>query len=1601
MEVTPEMFAWLSSQKVIDPFKSLQSEIISPNTFQIPEKTIELLLGGKYMNIILKSLQDAYNKFYDLSLDYIENLNQMKEINENDDYISNSIKYTNWHLIQESLNHFGLNYPDETINNIINGDKEILMKVLTEIYELYNEVLKHTQLGNQNFDPNKFIENVKSPIQKTETNNNINENNKNDDLITKTTLSKETKISNNKNKVESININKLDPNKNYDSCNTLLEFYIISICKNFKLKPRQSVALLSNNRKYLSILCNKGTKGNFDEIKNWLNDLNSNIKIILKLIKLFSDGLNISYAIIGTALCSKDEKVVLICNELLNKLEKEIGSDWEWISKEGIDSFFFALIKHENIRFELLNNLFFQIRNKIKDFFNELRKKVINGEKKKVYEFYSSILPILKNINPSFLKELQSFLFEICLNEKDDISYSLSILGDAFFYFYPLDDEKTNILIDYFIANFKNEKENIYSTGITQIFCLMERFGEYKIQYAPILYKNMVFLLIENYDNEIQREFILLNFEKFFNNHQTVPIDILLEPYLEKLLNIENYSICDLLFLFKIIEHPRLINSMLISIIQFILKITLNNKFYNRTANLILSLIFEKNLINKLCNKNEIFEISKIFSDYIKTTLKYFLSNSENMKDPSLLETSFDILNEEFMDVNKNVHKIIIESIKIYRKEKNKNSSSLLALLWCFNDHDEVLLNLEEEFRPKYDPIELTIKKEIEEKEKKINKNYVLKNQKLLTEMIEKRKEEEKKRIETENKKNEKLKIDINNSDGNLLNKNINLAKAINEASENIKKKKRLLNKLMEIDENQKEDDIFLKHGIILSPDKKNKIENLENDIHLLEKIKASGQLIYPEGTIIKDNRFNKVRTFYFKKNINQIYLSFINFNEEENREKKAIEGFNIQYKKNIIFYFRTYSNERTETISKTNLLRMYRDRGYNKYKINLDELNLSIKTLLNEYLKELNVEYYQLSNLDYLNNIDSNTKKRIKLLQIGELDLDFFKRINVNLSYIIYQKLRQTLTISQCYELFINKLTLGFKSDVTINLYEKFKPVLQLINNKRNNNEKYNLPPGFKIIKKEIVEYKKQLPELLINSIGENKYICYEIINDILFDIFNSSSIETYVQINNKENIEIDPLKIHKWSIDITLSYINLNVDYKKEGIEVADILEEKLTLLCKGKDKDGNKIIHPIEKNKKEIAMNILRIDKEKEEERKKRNEELKQLIEENNKIKEEKKKQELLERKKLKIEKEKEEKKKIELLEKLKQQESEAIQKKYEQFQQRKKKIEDEENKKRKKELLRKKEKEEKEIKKLLEYKEKSENEKEKLERDFKLVKKRKQQFEEKQKKELLNIIKPKKQNPEEIKEIKEYYEFEKKLNQTMRELMEREDIKNVIEKYKNHFECIYNIYSKIGFHKIGFYSNESIKENEFKEFLINFTVLGLLISVEQMKWIFKKIANEKLNERNNQSYFDFNDFILSIGYLSIFSKFTERSRKILPSDIENTNGETIENFIEFLGLKTPFNKLEMENFINDRRSMDFKNLIKLQKEIKNSETMKEIKGLKEKENNKEKENEKEKEKVNEFEIKDYNENNNEEEKKDDNDNNNENINNPENDIKENEQ
>ena len=71
MEVSPEIYAWLSNLDILNPFNAVNND--QPFSFIIPERIIQQFIGGKYMDIILKNLQDSYEKLYNLELNYIEN----------------------------------------------------------------------------------------------------------------------------------------------------------------------------------------------------------------------------------------------------------------------------------------------------------------------------------------------------------------------------------------------------------------------------------------------------------------------------------------------------------------------------------------------------------------------------------------------------------------------------------------------------------------------------------------------------------------------------------------------------------------------------------------------------------------------------------------------------------------------------------------------------------------------------------------------------------------------------------------------------------------------------------------------------------------------------------------------------------------------------------------------------------------------------------------------------------------------------------------------------------------------------------------------------------------------------------------------------------------------------------------------------------------------------------------------------------------------------------------------------------------------------------------------------------------------------------------
>jgi hypothetical protein len=334
----------------------------------------------------------------------------------------------------------------------------------------------------------------------------------------------------------------------------------------------------------------------------------------------------------------------------------------------------------------------------------------------------------VNKIDKIFCKDFQNLMYDIFLKGNIDQSFSLSMISDAFFYFNPKNKKIFNKLIVFLRDSIRSEIQNVYSTAIFQMFILIERLGKSRNVYAPQFYKNLVFLFLEEYDNEIKREMILEGFEKFFNDNHDVPIDILLEPYLDQINSCSNYAMCDFVFLLKIVEHPRIDNKDITGIIQFLLNVCLNNVMYSRCANLILCLIFEKNIIGKKClNASDINEIEYKFVDFVNMALDSYITNLSKEEDKFILETPYDIVSENFMTVNNQVKDTIIDAVKAFRKNKGRHSSCLLAILWNYRDSDDIICQTEELNKPKYEPLEVYYERKRKEQEEIDKKNYTKK----------------------------------------------------------------------------------------------------------------------------------------------------------------------------------------------------------------------------------------------------------------------------------------------------------------------------------------------------------------------------------------------------------------------------------------------------------------------------------------------------------------------------------------------------------------------------------------------------------------------------------------------------------------------------------------------------------------------------------------------------------------------------------------------------------------------------------------------------------------------------------------------------------
>jgi len=1374
---------------------------------------------------------------------------------------------------------------------------------------------------------------------------------------------------------DSLDLNNLNPNKNLQESESPLEFFILTLSRSLDMKPRQTIALLSNNRKYLIQIANRGIKGDYSKITNWYQEVIYNYSVLLNIIKFstMKDLKAMTYATLSVGLFSKNLQVAQNAYGVLIQLEADIGPDYDWVIKEGLESFIFCINKHKELRTGLLNLLYKlggkDIEGLNKEFFNT--KKFTNL---KIYEFISNIIEIIKLLGFQAFNFFKAAIPDFCFKENTEIATSICILADSWIIL-EFNSEVDSAIINNIIKFYKNamrEKGSKYIQFlvINQFFRLLSKLMPNKDSNASVIYKTLVFHFLENYDERNLREIFLNNFIHMFDRDVNFAIEILLDPYLRQIKNSNNFEIIDFNFLIKIIDYPKITIGILNEILEFGFYVSLTNMFYSRSANKLINEILEKNLINvKGSNSSKIFED---IINYIKNALKIFL---QNPKDYMILEISYDILNFNFDNINKELEQDIIDTVENYRKEKGNYSMGLLALLWFYDSHDNVLLNIEEKYSEKFDKYYLDMAKkknrELLERQKTIK--AMPKNLKPIDviKMIKERRDRENKiKEEIKNQKILQEKKLIKNLSKKVLDKSADAAKSILDTKlNNDTQIYTQLNNLTAMENNVSgfNSNVSLLNNItVLNPNS----ESINNNSSIIPKSGSAGDLSKIFNSILyKKNPLSYMKTFPY----------YIILEECEDREIIAIEGLFREFKPVIKNIFHNFSTDGNNTISRANFLKMTREIGIENDILSLDELGSIIRLTFG--------------------------------IPVNNLDKKQLDKLMVQVAYTIFGKIKSLMPVSQCLQEFffyIDKSLKRVKNDISIDTFTtglqrnprnnkesiSLKDNFSSKNSNKNSNkilnflknnienilvseedmnyyfspkdleavtntdifktdvestQSYNInqnkknhlyeetestfgfnrplliPPGFEKKLTTKVEYHYTLnKDFTLGFIPEAQIICYELIDEIIKNRFKRSVIEPSVRVFNYfkvSEVPIDPKK--KWSDVISITYTKMDKQNEIIGKDVGDLLED----ILKGIDRNWGglekpKILGPKDKEKLELQVRTAKENEEKDKNRLERKKEIKDQLAkmEENKQSEQKRKEE--ENKKAKENKEKQIQlqiqKEIEAKQKLKNDVQKAREEK-DKIKEEKIKLE-----KRKAEEAFKKKEQEK-----LEFFKKQ---KRKLKEQFKEIKSVKNNF-IRQQQELLNVKLPEVNIKKILDKDKEFVEFEKNLNENISQLLNRSDIKEVLADYENHLKTIYDIYSKIGSNKITFFFEDAIHFNEFKEFCINFMILGLLINTDQMNYIFRKVSKRNNEKLDDIFFLKFPDFLISLIYICLYLKITNRPKEeILPSDLDKIDASSIKALMDFIGLKVPFSKVELEALINDRRALSAKQMLKLHTQFK---------------------------------------------------------------------
>lgn len=352
----------------------------------------------------------------------------------------------------------------------------------------------------------------------------------------------------------------------------------------------------------------KGLKGDFAPVSDWFMKILEGAQHFSSLIKKEGEfnAVNMVLNAMKGGIYTKNKDVATCAAKAYAKLSFHLISEdltkfaWEWftVADGGLDGILYMMQKHQGME-TLAIEIFFNFgKNNLKDLFTSILKNIMKTNLQYWQLILNIIQPLelfLQNRKEEPMEEIiQFWLNSSCREAENDgkrqneeRAVALSVLNELWVYFpnyVEAKDEMANGILTVLKRAVRDKNQALQIFGLSLIFNLFDKFAEEKRKYAPVIYKAIVFSLVENHKSLEIHQFIMGNLQAIYSKFPQIPVSIVIEPLVKQILLSENLSyfnnVFDFEFFLTLVIYPKLTGKHAVQLLDLLGKIILNEQLF-------------------------------------------------------------------------------------------------------------------------------------------------------------------------------------------------------------------------------------------------------------------------------------------------------------------------------------------------------------------------------------------------------------------------------------------------------------------------------------------------------------------------------------------------------------------------------------------------------------------------------------------------------------------------------------------------------------------------------------------------------------------------------------------------------------------------------------------------------------------------------------------------------------------------------------------------------------------------------------------------------------------------------------------------------------